>query len=69
MIDVIEFAGPCAQGVLDTVIVPCPMSLGCAVLIGPIVYSEIMQWIGGVRSTHRPLSHVQGHEPVQNQEF
>ena len=25
-----EFAGPCAQGVLDTVIVPRPMSLGCA---------------------------------------
>ena len=27
-----KFAGPCAQGVLDPVIVPCPMSLGCAVL-------------------------------------
>ena len=24
-----KFAGPCAQGVLDTVIVPRPMSLGC----------------------------------------
>ena len=24
--------GPCAQGVLDPVIIPCPVSLGCAVL-------------------------------------
>ena len=28
----IEFAGPCAQGVLDPVMIPCPMSLGCYVL-------------------------------------
>ena len=28
-----KFAGPCAQGVLDPVIILCPMSLGCAVLI------------------------------------
>ena len=27
-----KFAGPCAQSVLDPVIVPCPMSLGCSVL-------------------------------------
>ena len=32
-----KFAGPCAQGVLDTVIVPCPMSLGCSGLIDSIV--------------------------------
>ena len=25
-----KFAGPCAQGVLDPVIIPCPMSPGCA---------------------------------------
>ena len=28
----VKFAGPCAQGVLDPVMIPCPMSLGCAVL-------------------------------------
>ena len=27
-----KFAGPCAQGVLDPVMIPCPMSLSCAVL-------------------------------------
>ena len=31
------FAGPCAQGVLDPIIVPRPMPLGCAGLIDPIV--------------------------------
>ena len=25
-----KFAGPCAQGVLDPLMIPCPMSLGCA---------------------------------------
>ena len=24
-----KFAGPCAQGVLDPVMIPCPMSQGC----------------------------------------
>ena len=32
-LEVYQFAGPLAQGVLDPVIIPCPMSLGCAVLI------------------------------------
>ena len=30
-----QFAGPCAQGVLDPAIVPCFMSLGCAALSVP----------------------------------
>ena len=32
-----RIVGPCVQGVLDPVIVPCPMSLGCAGLTDPIV--------------------------------
>ena len=41
-----EFAGPCAQGVLDTVIVPCPMSLGCTGLIDSIVLLKDNAFLG-----------------------
>ena len=37
-----KIARPCAQGVLDPLIVPCPMSLGCAVLIVLLFDSKIM---------------------------
>ena len=41
-----EFAGPLAQGVLDPVIVPCPMSHGCAGLIDSIVLLKDNAFLG-----------------------
>ena len=41
-----KFAGPCAQGVLDTVIVPRPMSLGCSGLIDSIVLFKDNAFLG-----------------------
>ena len=41
-----KIAGPCAQGVLDPVIVPCPMSLGCAGLIDPIIIFKDNAFLG-----------------------
>ena len=41
-----EFAGPCAQGVLDPVIVPRPMSLGCTGLIDSIVLFKDNAFLG-----------------------
>ena len=43
-IRVIEFAGPCAQGVLDPVIVACPMS--CSGLIDSIVLFKDNAFLG-----------------------
>ena len=42
----LQFAGPCAQGVLDTVIVPRPMSLGCTGLIDSIVLFKDNAFLG-----------------------
>ena len=41
-----KFAGPCAQGVLDPVIVPCPMSHGCSGLIDSIVLFKDNAFLG-----------------------
>ena len=44
----LQFAGPCAQGVLDPVMIPCPMSLGCAVLFCSIGYFLIRSFLGAL---------------------
>ena len=36
-----EFAGPCAQGVLDPITVPRPISLGCA---GLFWFNNLLIW-------------------------
>ena len=41
-----EFAGPCAQGVLDPLMIPRPMSHGCAGLIDPIVQFKDNAFLG-----------------------
>ena len=41
-----QFAGPCAQGVLDSVIAPCPLSPGCAGLIDSIVQFKDYAFLG-----------------------
>ena len=51
-----QFAGPCAQGVLDTVIVPCPMSLGCSGLIDSIVLFKDNAFLGTSAHESVPLA-------------
>ena len=51
-----KFAGPCAQGVLDPVIVPRPMSLGCTGWIDSIVLFEDNAFLG--TSAHESVPHV-----------
>ena len=41
-----KYAGPCAKCLLDPVIVACPMSLGCAGLIDPIVRFKDNAFLG-----------------------
>ena len=50
------FAGPCAQGVLDTVIVPRPMSLGCSGLIDSIVLFKDNAFLGTSAHESVPLA-------------
>ena len=52
----VKFAGPCAQGVLDTVIVPCPMSLGCTGLIDSTVLFKDNAFLG--TSAHESVTLV-----------
>ena len=41
-----KFAGACTQGVLDPVMILCPMSLGCAGLIDSIVLFKDNAFLG-----------------------
>ena len=45
-----QFAGPCARGVLDPVMIPRPMSPGCAGLIDPIVQFKDYAFPGSMES-------------------
>ena len=51
-----KFGGPCAQGVLDPVIVPCPMSLGCSGLIDSIVLFKDNAFLGTSAHESVPLA-------------
>ena len=51
----IPFAWPCAQGVLDPLIVPCPMSLGCSGLIDSIVLFKDNAFLGTSAHESVPL--------------
>ena len=51
-----KFAGPCAQGMLDSVMIPGPMSLGCAGLIDPIVRFKDYAFLGTSAHESVPLA-------------